>query len=353
MRFTLPSRDKQDFEDAFRPPFDWSRLREDEVLRGWRTLDASPCAVYRMHGTGAVAIFTLDGDRVTAVEILEGAQAEAVVRRLGFPAPKELQRRVREAFRPGRPVDEAAAAAFRQPVAQLPPREGLRWYRSPEGAIVEVREEDGRVSGVQLRTGGAALDLLLAAATAATWDVPERPGPVLAARTLAEARLFVAIARGTWIDARRDDGLWVVLAHLPEGQRRIRFSVTDPVDGPDTAFGPGTSRILDPAELLLYGERVGREAPAAAAALGASRVRSQLRLASAAVREAARFAGPRGQPPSECFLTPAARSMFDRQPGRFTPDALHARAAALDAQADALRDDAEGGPPLPDARKED
>ncbi len=336
MDFALTSRDKQDFEDALCPPFDWSRRRGDEELRFWRTIDASPRALHLMHGTGAVAIFTLDGDHVTAVALLEGAQAEAVVRRLGFPAPKELQRRVREAFRVGRPIDEAAAAAFRQPVAQLPPRDGLRWYRSPEGAVVEVREDAGRVAGVQLRTGGAALDLLRAAATAATWAVPERPGPLLAARTLAEVRLFVAVARGTWVDARREDGLCVVLAHLAEGRRRIRFSVADPVDGSDIAFGAGTSRILDPAELLLFGERVGREASAAAAALGAARVREQLRLAAAAVREAARFAGPSGRPPPECFLTPAARRLFDSQPERFTSDALHARAAALDAQADTL-----------------
>ncbi len=337
MYFALASGDKREFEEAFRPPFDWSRLRGDEALRGWKTLDTSPRALHLMHGTGAVAIFTLDGDRVTAVQLLEGAPAEAVVRRLGFPAPAELQRRVREAFRVGRSIDEAAAAAFRQPVGQLPPRDGLRWYRSPEGAIVEVREEAGRVAGVQLRTGGAALDLLRDAATAATWAVPAQPGPALAARTLAEVRLYVAVARGTWVDARREDGEWVVLAHLAEGRRRIRFSVADPVDGPDTAFGPGTSRILDPSELLLYGERVGREAPAAAAALGAARVHDQLRVAAAAVREAARFAGPSGRPPPECFLTPAARRLFDTQPERFTPEALRARADALDAQADALR----------------
>jgi hypothetical protein len=344
LAFALAAGDKKDFEDAFRPPFDWSRRREEEALRGWQTLDASPRALHLMHGTGAVAMFTWDGDRVTAVALLEGAQAEAVVRRLGFPAPKDLQRRVRKAFRIGRPVDEAAAAAFRQPVAQLPPRDGLRWYRSPEGALVEVQVEDGRVSGVALRTGGAALDVLQAAAVAATWAVPEHPGPVLAARTLAEVRLFVAVARGTWVEARTEGDLYVVLAHLPEGRRRIRFSVTDPSDGPDTAFGPGTSRILDPAELLLFGERVGREASAATAALGAARVRDELRLAAAAVREAARFAGPSGAPPRECFLTPAARSLFDRQPARFTPDALHARGAALDAQADALREAADARP---------
>ncbi len=344
MDFALAAGDKKDFEDAFRPPFDWSRQREDEALRGWRTLDASPRALHLMHGTGAVAIFTWNGDRVTAVALLEGAQAEAVVRRLGFPAPAELQRRVRKAFRAGRPVDEAAKEAFRQPVAQLPPRDALRWYRSPEGALVEVRVEDGRVTGVELRTGGAALDLLRAAASDERWDVPEQPGPALLARTLAEVRLFVAVARGTWVEARTEGDLYVVLAHLPEGRRRIRFAVADPSDGPDTALGPGTSRILDPAELLLYGERVGREASAAAAALGAARVHDQLRLAAAAVREAARFAGPSGAPPRECFLTPAARSLFDRQPARFTPGALHAQAAALDAQADALRESADARP---------
>jgi len=157
----------------------------------------------------------------------------------------------------------------------------------------------------------------------------------------AEVRLFVAVARGTWVDAREEDGLSVVLAQLPEGRRRIRFGVADASDGPDTAFGPGTSRILDPAKLLLFGERVGREAAAAAAALGPARVRDQLRLAAAAVREATRFAGPESPPPRECFLTPAARSLFDRQPARFTPDALHAKAAALDAQAAALDADAQ------------
>ncbi len=344
MDFALAASDKKDFEDAFRPPFDWSRRREDEALRGWRILESSKRTVHLMHGTGAVAVFTLDGDRVTAVELLEGAAAEAVVRRLGFPAPADLQRRVRKAFRAGRSVDEAAAEAFRQPVAQLPPRDGLRWYRSPEGALVEVRVQDGRVTGVALRTGGAALDLLLAAASAARWDVPEQPGPALLARTLAEVRLFVAVARGTWVDARTEGDLYVVLAHLPEGRRRVRFSVSDPGDGPDTAFGPGTSRILDPAELLLFGERVGREAAAAAVALGAARVRDELRVAAAAVREAARFAGPSGAPPRECFLTPAARSLFERQPARFRAEALHAQAAALDAQAGALREAADTQP---------
>ena len=80
MDFALAAGDKKDFEDAFRPPFDWSRQREDEALRGWRTLDASPRALHLMHGTGAVAVFTLNGDRVTTVELLEGAAAEAVVR---------------------------------------------------------------------------------------------------------------------------------------------------------------------------------------------------------------------------------------------------------------------------------
>lgn len=241
MEFTLAAGDKHDFEQAFRPPFDWSRCSGDEALRGWQTLEASPRALHLMHGTGAVAIFALAGDRVTAVQLLEGPPAEAVVRRLGFPAPAELQRRVRKAFRVGRPVDEAAAAAFRQPVAQLPPRDGLRWYRSPEGALVEVREDGGRVAGVRLRTGGAALDLLRAAATAATWAVPELPGPAVATRNLDEARLFVAAARGTWVDARREDDQWVVLAHLPEGRRRIRFAVAEPVDSPDTAPGAAAS----------------------------------------------------------------------------------------------------------------
>lgn len=250
MEFALASGDKHEFEQAFCPPFDWSRCIGDEALRFWQTLEASPRALHLMHGTGAVAIFTLAGDRVTAVQLLEGAPAEAVVRRLGFQAPAELQRRVRKAFRVGRPVDEAAAAAFRQPVAQLPARDGLRWYRSPEGAIVEVREDAGRVAGVQLRTGGAALDLLRAAATAATWAVADLPGPAVAVPTLAEARLWVAAARGTWVDARREDGLWVVLAHLPEGRRRIRFAVADPVDSPDAESLSGASRSLDPADRL-------------------------------------------------------------------------------------------------------
>jgi hypothetical protein len=314
MEFTLADGDKREFEEAFQAPFDWSRLVGDESLRFWRVIAQTRRSLQLMHGTGAVAELTLDGDRVTEVRLLEGAAAERVVRASGFPATDELRRRVNDAFRVGRPIDEAVRAAFRHPVAELPPREDVRCFRSPEGALVEVRVRAGQVAGVRLRTGGDALDVLREAATAALWDVPPFPGPTLAARTPAEARLFVAVARGTWVAAREAGFELEVLAHLPEGPRRLRFSIASAIDRGDTDFGSGTSRILDPADLLLFAERTEREAPAAEKAVGVARTAAQLRLAAAALREAARFNAPGDAPPAACFLTPASRRMFATQP---------------------------------------
>jgi hypothetical protein len=51
--FALAPCDKRDLEEACCPPFNWSRLRGDEVLRVWHTLDGSPRVLHLMHGTGA------------------------------------------------------------------------------------------------------------------------------------------------------------------------------------------------------------------------------------------------------------------------------------------------------------
>jgi hypothetical protein len=334
MDFVLADGDRASFEDAFRAPFLWSRADGDEALRGWRVLDDARDALHLMHGTGAVALLRRKGDTVLSVSFVEGAAAEVLVRRWGFPAPDDLRRRVRAAFRAGRAVDEAIREAFRHPVTELPARGGLRWIRTPEGAIVEVSAPEGRVAHARLRTGGEALDLLREAAAAARWAVPRVEGPALAARTLAEVRLFVAVQRGTWVEARAEGHALSVLAHLPEGRRVLSFTVADPADGPDTAFGPGTSAILDPAELLLFGERVAREA--AVGVWGPGKTRAALQLAAAALREAARFNGPDGQPTAATFQTPAARQLFATQGPRFQAPALLARADALDAAAAAI-----------------
>ncbi len=123
-----------------------------------------------------------------------------------------------------------AAAAFRKPIGPLPPRDGLRWHRSPEGAVVEVREDGGRVAGVHLCTGGAALDLLRDAATAAVW------GPPLRRRRPRKLR---------WTRAGRT-AFGSCLPTCPQGRRRIRFSVADPDDGTDTAFEPASPGLAPP-----------------------------------------------------------------------------------------------------------
>ena len=154
---------------------------------------------------------------------------------------------------------------------------------------------------------------------------------VVEARTPEEARLFVAVMRGQIVAERWGDGL-EVLAYTPEGTRRFVFAVDRRADAP-LDFGPGTSRCLDAAELVLFASRVERELPERPVQARAVHGRL-LALASAGLLEAVRFVPPgEERVPTGVFHNQIGDHLRATQPDRFTLPHLLDEAARLDALA--------------------
>ena len=340
--FRLSHDDRAAFLADFEPPFRWSRLNCGECLRFWHVIHMEPGRILLQHGTGAVAILTRQDDLVSRVELVEGEAAEPHLRNHAFQVGDDLRERFRRALTVGRPAYAAmkAAATPSSGVTALDrivePDGKERWrYRASWGGVLEVRvDTDGAVLGHRWHTGGEALDLLIAHQTARFWEVPCFPGKPVEARTPAEVRLFVAVLRGTVLASRDRTGLLEVLTQLPEGRRRLFFRVERPEVAGRHQLGTGTSRALDPADLLLFAARVERELPAEPAeALPERREYHHdiLLLAAAGLRQAARFI-PEDQdlPPLGVYHTRAGELLRMTRPDRFRREVLLADADRLE-----------------------
>jgi hypothetical protein len=201
--------------------------------------------------------------------------------------------------------------------------------------VLEIDVADDAIRGHRFLVGGDALDAIESALTQAEWSVPAWPGGTIHARTPAEARLFVAVQKGDWVDSRERDGHIEALAATPEGRRVFRFRVDGPASGPFD-FGPGTSPCLDPAVLLLFGSTTesAHAHPEKVPADLRPRVAEKIRLAAAGLREATRFAAPGTDlPPTDIYGSKVGTFLRQSQPERFRTANLLAGAARLDALA--------------------
>lgn len=163
--------------------------------------------------------------------------------------------------------------------------------------------------------------------------VPAWTERVFAARNANEARLFVQCQGGVEVESRAVGTQWHLLARHPEGERVHRFTLAGSAPWDPADFGPGQSQILDPAELVFFADQVIRELPRPDDPVHPRAVIRRLRLAAAAVREAATLVPPGGIEDA-AFFTGAAKSYATAHPDRFGTAELHRYAAAIDAHAD-------------------
>lgn len=174
----------------------------------------------------------------------------------------------------------------------------------------------------------------MTAGSSAWPDVEVWTQQVFAARNANEARLFVQCQGGTEAGSSAVGTELHILASHPEGERVHRFTLGAGAPWEPTDFGAGTSRILDPAELVFFADDVVRGVPPTNESVHPRAVVRQLRLAAAALREAAKLI-PAGGIEEAAFFTGAARSYALANPGRFSIDQLQRYAAEIDAHADA------------------
>ena len=161
-------------------------------------------------------------------------------------------------------------------------------------------------------------------------DVPLWSDRIVHARNANEARLFVQVHGGEERESRAVGVELHLLAEHPEGPRVHRFTLGGGAPYAPTDLGEGHTQILDAVELLEFADRVVGELPPLDGRMGIARpVLRRLRLAAAALREAARLAAA---PSGASGSTPATRDRSARSAHRLTVTALHAAAAAMDAR---------------------
>ena len=170
---------------------------------------------------------------------------------------------------------------------------------------------------------------------AVDWDVPAFPGGTLPVRNANEANLFIDVMRGTYLDSRIVGSDFQLLAKTAEGPRIFSFRIAaeKPVDVTDV--GEGTSTVLSAVDLVLYASRVERELPDPPAFQ--ARNGRRLRLAAAALRQAARFAAGAPELPQSTFQGAMAKRLFQENPDRFHTASLIAEAERLERLASAWR----------------
>lgn len=167
------------------------------------------------------------------------------------------------------------------------------------------------------------------------WEAPAFPGGVLHVRNANEANLFVDIAKGEILDSRIEGPTFQMLVKTPEGRRILTFhlAAAKPVDVTD--IGEGISTVLTAVELVLYASRVERELPDPPTFI--ARNGRRLRLAAAALRQAARFAEGAPALPETTFKNALMRRLWQENPERFQTVNLIAEAGRLERLASAWR----------------
>ena len=325
---------------VFEPPFDWGFLRTHEVLRRWHVFLEDTHRVLLLHSSGAVQELTLDpSGRATRRELLEGAEAEAVLRREGFPVSDAHRVWVQGSLKRGTPLEAALDAKF-------PRRIGLHRLRTAESTLhryrfgldgaLEVRVDDeGRVRTTRILTDSDAFDAIAEHDHRTLWDLPDFPMNPIPARTMAEARLYVEVQKGTWRETEeREEGL-AVRVFIPEGARCFVFDIADRTLADPLDFGPGRSACLDPTDLVLFASRVERDLPSDPDLLppgGPARVVRRIRQAAEGLRQVLRWIPDGADLPPEdgLYLTLPGTFFRKKHPERYRRDHLVAEAARLD-----------------------
>ena len=339
MTYSLELSDRERLERDLTPPLSWRAVQADsELLRYWRPLHERPDQVLLHSASGAVVRLTRVGDKITATQVIEGAEARKLLAQHSLRPSAETSARVSRLLRRGEPFEAAVNAAFprRLGVSELSVRGrgGARQLRvGNEGVLLISTDTQDKIVSVAWLVGAEAMDAIEAHEAEARWTAPPFPQQDLPARTPAEAALFVQIQRGEILDQRRVGPTLQVLASTPEGRRLFTFTTAQPLDLGPTDLGFGRSRCLDPVELLLFASTTLEEQLAHPERGDAAR----LRLAAAAAAQAARFVEPGAAAPAADTLRSAvSRHLLQRQPERLRPDALDALARRLNQLADGL-----------------
>lgn len=308
----------------------WAARRDDEeALRCWQIVREEPHLVLLRHGTSAFYELGLVDGKIASARSIEGAEAISTARAWAF-RPCDAQRAL-----------AATTFVVSGAVGRLPPvfaelggaPPGHRRFDVERSGVVDVAIVGDLVRDVRWLTGGDALDALDAAADARRWDVPDARPPV-DARTLEEARLYVAVMSGDIVAERLDaQRAFHVLARTPDGPRRYSFVVADPARTEALDFGTGTSPCLDPASFVLFASQLEKALPAPGAGVPAQRpvLARKLALASAGLREAVRFIAPgEDLPRLGGYRTRAGEFLRETAPARFRRQHLLDEAARLE-----------------------
>lgn len=167
----------------------------------------------------------------------------------------------------------------------------------------------------------------------APWDATAPRGEPLPARTFGEAILYLRVRGAAVLAARRREDRGRVLLEiraLHEGvEKRFAFRLSHLDEADELHLGGGTpSKLLDPADLVLFAARIEREAPPDPSGLAPVDVRRwerDLSLAAEAALEATKFVAPgTGVVPESAFTTAAARWLYRKDPSRFSRAGLTA-----------------------------
>lgn len=344
MDFNLPLRMLADFHAFFDRGALLRYVANEDEWRQWSELRRDGACLDLVHHSGAVARLRLDADeRICAAELIEGEAARALVRQHSSPLPPKAARQARKALWSGREVHDALARlgealgrnfSLLDRVAVDGGVESL-WRVLPEGSALAISESPaGRIASHRWLAHGDALDAFDRLAARRLWDVPDYPGGRRAARTLAEAHLFLRIQRADLLAMREaGPGALDLLANTPEGRRVFAFSLQDPTRVEPTRLGDGRSACLSPVALYLFASKVQDETPTDMDRVPPARrplYAQDLRLAAAAVEQALRFI-PDGAtlPQLEASANALARRIAEMRADVLSREALTARRAVL------------------------
>jgi len=169
MYFKLSSGDLKEFRGVFQVGNVWSWLRDDgEAMRFWHVLSETPSKVRMHHCTGAVVLFSIKDDRISGIRLLQGSEAEEVLRTEGLRISSEIRSKAGQYLRRGREAAVALDDAWPsgRGLQQLPGKTtdsegGLLRFRFSWGGVLEVETDSlGKIESYRFHEGGAAVDLI-------------------------------------------------------------------------------------------------------------------------------------------------------------------------------------------------
>ena len=166
--FKLSGGDLEEFRRVFKVGNIWSRLRDDgEAMRFWHVLSETPSGVRMHHGTGAVALLTVKDDRILDVMLLQGSEAEEVLRKEGLRISGENRAKAGKYLRRSRIASVAMNDAWpsgrglqKLPCEASGSGELLRFRLSWSGVLEVETDSRGRIESYRFHEGGAAIDLI-------------------------------------------------------------------------------------------------------------------------------------------------------------------------------------------------